>query len=356
MTLLTKDTLTGVLTGCFWITASIHFMTLSWIAAAYNIIGTFFYLLTSLFFLKYILKGNRYYYFLSIFLFLLAVLSFEFSITWPIIFLIYCIYIHKRYYLKFVPYLVISFVYLFIKFMYAVIPKIPEYEITLNVNSLKAFFWYVLWALNIPEEFKYQVSNILILMNNKFLSEFWPLVFKTYTSLILLVTICVGIPIYRYFKKEIEINPRIIIFSIVYFVITISPVLLLPNHTYTMYLTLSSIGIYALISHLLSSNKSKLLIIGVLAVWISSSQITLNFYKATSWIVDSQKKAKDVLEYSLAKYPTLPKGTTLYFPLIKKREEQALSGKNAFKVMYDDSKLEVYYSLPDLREAYKKGK
>lgn len=354
--LLTKDKLTGVLTGCFWVTASLHFMTLSWIAAAYNIVGTFFYLITSLFFLKYILKGNRYYYFFSIFVFLLAVLSFEFSITWPIVFLIYSIYTHKRHYLKFVPYFVISLVYLLIKFTYTEIPKIPAYEVALNLNSFKALFWYALWALNIPEEFKYQVSNFLILMNNKFLSEFWPVVFKTYTSLIWLAVICAGIPIYRYFKKEIKVNRKIIIISILYFVITISPVLLLPNHTYTMYLTLSSIGIYTPIAHLLSSNKSKLLIISVLAIWISSSQMTLNFYKKTSWIVGSQKTAKDVLEYSLLKYPTLPKGTTLYFPLTTRSEEQALSGKNAFKVMYDDAKLEVYYFLPDLREAYKKGK
>lgn len=357
---ITKDRLTGILTACFWITASFHFMAISWIAASYNIVGTFFYLLTSLCFLKHIDTKKRIYYFFSITFFIFTIGSFEFSITWPAVFALYYIYILKKSYvetiMKFLPFIIISISYLFVKLLFTNVPQIPEYAVAFNVNSLKAFFWYVLWAFNIPEEFKYQVSNLLILMNNKFLFEFWPLVFKSSTLMIWTCLLVPGIPIYRSFKKEINLNRKIIIFSIIYFVITIAPVLLLPNHTYTMYLTLSSIGVYTLMAHLLSYNKSKLLILSVLALWILSSQVTLNFYKNTSWIVGSQKTAKDVLEYSLSKYPTLPKGTTLYFPLTRRSEEQALSGKNAFKVIYDDAKLEVYYSLPDLREAYKKGK
>ena len=50
---ITQNLNIGVLCASLWLLSSIHFMSLTWIAAAYNIIGTFFWLLTSLFFLKY---------------------------------------------------------------------------------------------------------------------------------------------------------------------------------------------------------------------------------------------------------------------------------------------------------------
>src|SRR3989304_3001548 len=42
----------GFLSAFFWLTSSIHFMAITWIAAASNITGTFFWLLTSLLFLN----------------------------------------------------------------------------------------------------------------------------------------------------------------------------------------------------------------------------------------------------------------------------------------------------------------
>src|SRR3990170_4850544 len=43
----------GFVTASFWILSSVHFMSITWIAAAWNIIGTFFFILTSILFVNF---------------------------------------------------------------------------------------------------------------------------------------------------------------------------------------------------------------------------------------------------------------------------------------------------------------
>lgn len=356
----TKNNLAGVITGCFWLTASFHFMAISWISASYNIVGTTFYLLTTLLFLKHLESNSKLFYLASIIFFLLTIGSFEFSVTWPALFAFYSYFFlkirFKTIFVKLLPILLISLVFSMVKLFITKIPDIPDYQFAANIDSAKALFWYILWGLNVPDEFKYQTSNFLVLQNSRFLSEFWPLVFKSYSSLLWLLVLGLGIPLYRYHKKEINLELKLIAFGIIFFTIAISPVLLLPNHSNTMYLTLASVGIYLPIGYLLAKNNSKILILCTLAIWLVFSQTTLNFYKISSWIAYSQQISKTIIFNAFAHYPSLPKGSTVYYPLVFKRDQQALSGENAFKVFYQDQDLRVYYFYSDLSEDFKRGK
>src|SRR3989304_9200119 len=82
---LTRNKMIGFLTATFWILSSAHFMLINWIAGAWLIIGTFFFLLCSFSFIKFSKDKRIIFYFSSLILFLITATSFEFFIAWPII-------------------------------------------------------------------------------------------------------------------------------------------------------------------------------------------------------------------------------------------------------------------------------
>lgn len=355
---LLKNKFIGFLSVFFWLFSSIHFMSLTWIAAAYNIIGTFFWLLTTILFLIFLKSKNKRDYFLSMFSFILCVGSFEFSVTWPIIFGFYYFFVSKKPLFKtfkiFSPYLLISTAYFLLRLFFIEIPQIPEYKVTFDSGSLKAFFWYVAWTFNIPEEFKKQIVSNLIYFNPVFLSEFWPLVVKSFTGLSWILILTITIPIYKILRNQISINSRLVIFMLVWFVTAITPVLIIPNHTFTMYLTLASIGIYMLLAYLLVKVREKFLIYFVVLIWISLSINTLNFYRLNSWMIEAQKTARVTISDLKSQFPTLPSNSIVYYYLPFSWQHQSLAGQEAIKTAYSDPTLTIYYNKKALLQGFAK--
>lgn len=344
---ITKSNSAGLLVASIWVTSSIHFLALTWIAAAYMIIGTFFFFLTSYIFLKFLKTGSIIFYAASIFSFILTVGSFEFSITWPAIFALYCAFLLKKPALQtiklFWPFLAISIIYLVLRLLFIKVPQIPEYTVTLNIESARAFFWYILWSLNIPEEFKKQVVDNVLIFNSKFSQEFYPLMLKTFfgaIAIMILVISALAISI----KRKLKINNRLVVFLLAWFLIAISPVLIIPNHTFIMYLTLAAIGLYALIAYQASIANDKLLALLIIVIWLWSSTTTLAFYKHNFWMVQAQKTAREFAANMKKQYPTLPTGAIVLYPLQSQHELQALLENHALRAIYNDKSLVIYYN------------
>lgn len=353
---ITKSFSVGFITAAFWLLSSIHFMTITWIAAAYNIIGTFFWLLTSFIFIKFIESDKHWLYLLSIVSFFLTIGSYEFSVTWPAILGFYYLFVLKKPLTRgvkiFLPFILISLVYLAARLLFIKVPQIPEYNVTFNVESIKAFFWYLLWTFNIPEEFKKQVVTNLIIFNSKFLSEYWPLVLKTYLGAFIILTIGLIIPSFRIIKDKLKVNMRLILFTLFWFAVGISPVLLIPNHTFSMYLTLSSIGAYMLIAYLLSFHREKVIVPVVLVIWLATSYITLDFYKVNSWMVETQRFARTFTIQAKKQLPILPTSAIILYQINDKRIIQALLDQHAIRTIYNDPTLSIYYNKKDLLVDY----
>lgn len=349
----------GFLTAFFWLTSSIHFMAITWIAAAYNITGTFFWLLTSFLFLKFLKTTRIIFYVLSLFTFLITIGSFEFSVTWPAIFGFYYFYVLRNSFLKslkvFSPFFALTIIYLLLRMILIKVPQIVEYQIAFNIESIKALFWYLLWTLNIPEEFKKQVVNNLIVFNSKFLLDFWPLVAKTFIGAIWIVALGIGLPVFYILKQRSHLNIRLLTFSIFWIVAGISPVLILPNHTFTMYLTLASIGIYFLIAYLVFMSRKTFVVIPILLIWIFASYTTLSFYKINSWMIEAQKTARAASVNLKRSFATLPSNSVVLYPLNSHWERQALSGDAAIWVVYNDPTLSIYYNKRALLADFRKG-
>lgn len=348
---ITKNKPVAILTSTLWILSSIHFMAVTWIAAAYNIIGTFFWLLTALMFLKFEESAEKKFYILSLLTFILTICSFEFSVTWPAIFGFYYFYIKKKPLINsfkiFSPFIIIAIIYLILRWFFIRVPQISEYEMTFNINSLKALLWYFLWTFNIPEEFKKQIIDNLLIFNPKFLEDYWFLVLISFVSSLYIIFLS-SLALIKAVRNHIAINFNLIIFALFWFVAAISPVLLLPNHTFSMYLTLASIGIYFLIAYFLALKPNVYLISTVFIIWLFSSYTTLSFYKNNSWMVEAQQFARNFAFGIKKTYPILPSSSQIYFYHPDKRHIQALSENNAIKVIYNDLSLSIYYRKEDL--------
>jgi len=355
-TIFAKSRQVGLFTAALWILSSIHFMSLSQIN--YNMIGTFFYLTTTLLFLN-CLKGNKWYYFFSVFSFLLAVGSFEFAVTWPLVIGLYCLIVLKKNAILtlkiFSPFIIITVIYLILRSIYIKPPPIIEYQIAFNQNSVKAFLWYFLWVFNIPEEFKKQVTTNLIFFNNTFLSEYWFLVSKAFIGAILVLLLGIFIPIYFIIKDKVIIDLKLVLFALIWFAVGISPVLLLPNHYFMMYLTMPSIGLYFLIAYLVYRSHKRFLFLLVLVIWLVTTKSTLDFYNINSYIVESQRIARKFVTEVRYKLPNLPDNSIVYYSLPDKRFRQALMDQESIHAIYANESISIYYNKEELLADFKTG-
>ena len=239
------------------------------------------------------------------------------------------------------------------------VPKIPEYTIAFNLESAKALFWYVLWAFNIPEEFKKQVVNNLIILNSQFLKEFYGLILKTLFGFIFFILISFILPVLISIKKKIYLYLRLIAFLISWFFITILPVLIIPYHTFIMYLSLSSIGLYSLAAYLLIAQKNKALILAALIIWFFFSLSTISFYKHNFWIVGDQKLAAKFKEDIQTQFPYLPKNSVVLYPLndihvMDHRQMQSLQGNDGIRTIYNDQSLSIFYNKEAMLQEFDK--
>lgn len=327
-------------------------MPITWISAGYIIIGTFFWLLTSYFFLKFVSKGNKSYYTLSVLSFLLTLASNEFSITWPAVFGFYYFIVLRnpsRTTLKvFAPFLFFTTLYVLAKLTFMKVPGIPEYKLAVNIDSVKALFWYFLWSFNIPEEFKKQIVDSLLIFNPKFFSEYKALIAKSFFGVMAVISFGIVYPLLCAGAKRILANSRILLFSFVWFLIGISPVLLLPNHTFSMYLSISSLGLYFLIAYLMVNFSSKKLIPVIFLIWISSSFVTLSFYKINYWMIESQRFARQFALDMKSQLPSLHQNAVVLYHLSDHRHLQALLNDNAIRAIYNDDSLSIYYNKESL--------
>lgn len=353
--LMSSDNRAAVITTFLWLTASVHFMAISWIAAAYNIIGTFFWLLTSFIFLKFLKTNSLVTYLLSLISYLATIGSFEFSVTWPIIFGFYHFLTKRKLAVTlkvFWPHLLIAIIYLAARTIFIKVPAIYEYQVAFNLDSIKAFFWYILWAGNVPEEFKKQIVEKLIVFNDTFLSEYWQLTTKTFIGMLWVIFLGILFPLYKIIGNNLKIDARFIFFALFWFVAGIAPVLLLPNHTFAMYLVFPSIGLYLVIGYLLSLTKNTPLILATLTIWVMTSATTISFYKVNFWMDQAQKTAHEFAQNIKSQLPNLPQQSVILYYLPYTWQHQALLDQHAIRTIYHDPTLLIYYNKESLLKDY----
>jgi len=347
-----KNSKAALFSAALWVTSSFHFMNLGMIN--YHLWGTMFWLMNFLLILRFTKTKKNALYLLSVILYVISLGIWEFAISLPIIVTAYLIYARRFKVVDvlkiFLPFYLITSVYLIIRHLFVAHLPILEYETTFNLESLRALFWYILWTFNIPEEFKKQIADNLIFLRGEFLKDFWKLVLVTFSGAVLLIFLGIIYPLYKTLKNKIVVNFRLITFFFFWFGVAIFPVLLLPNHNFMMYLTLPSIAIYLFISYLTFKTNHKYLPYAIFFLWIVLSFVTVRFYRINMFPASYQKVSNDFVANIKRKYPYLPPKALVYYHLSFRPDEQALLDQNAIQALYKDQTINIFYTKESLRK------
>ena len=349
----------------FGITAA-NVGSLYYLAGGVQSLGaTTFVLLTLLSFWKWLEQGGKWY-LLSFFAFILALGSHELAVVTPLL-LLGLLFVQKR--LKqdvkaTIPFFVVLSVFLYLDlFLIGFSSAEAQYQPTLSPKTiLNSLSWYSLWALGIPEMFIDFVEPGFNLNPN--LMKFW----GDYASGIfffggIAVTIFTASAVFV-FRRAIK--DRKFWFLLFWFPIALSPVLLLPLHKQTYYLTPAlpafwgAVGLVVFSAYSWLKKRSGAMINILAGVFLLSlfllSVISIALADKTYPAANRGRIAQKLVNEVKVKYPNLPKGVAVYFTndpnYPKISGDWGGSSKQAAFILNKEDALQLFYKDPTLRVFY----
>ena len=308
ISLLTEDDFLALISSFFYATSATNFSKIYFLATQELGLAVFF-LLSTLFFIKFLLKKNKNYYWLALLTFVISLTAKETAAVLPAILLLTSVFLKnaKKTTVKFsttilylIPFSIILAIYSYLHIFKYGLPKGNSYIYDFSPRILNTTFWYLLWSLNIPEmlvDFVGPGFHFLPALFKYYSNEIIPIltVFILQSLLLFLSAIIL------FFKRNFYVKS--VIFSIIWFMITLFPVIFLPWHKFTIYLTLPMFSIsffLALVAKGLKQIKStwsNILIITFSLVFSILSIMTSRLTYKTNWIVQGAKTAKRVNLY-----------------------------------------------------------
>ncbi|RJR23676.1 hypothetical protein C4578_03950 [Candidatus Microgenomates bacterium] len=340
----------GLIAGFLYAICSCHFTSLSYISTFGSIAVAFFIFLT----IHFYLKEKK----LAPIIFVLALLSWETAVTLPLVLLLAEMFGEKRWE-RLIIYFLIAAGYVAFRLSFFAFPKGDSYQMSLTVKSiLNTLAWYVFWALGAPE-------NMVDFVGSGFrpterFNEVFGLSGKLIVAGAMLVLIAVGIRFFQLLlqKNNKQIRAEIIVFS-GWFLIFLLPFLFWPQHKFAYYLEAPLFGFCVLIS-LAITKLPKLFAYLVFLSFITTSLLTVNFYRNNYWTVGRSKLAKELIDDLKVNFPDVQKGSIFYFKndpeykFISKewggsssQAKIAISGCNAPQIIYGDKTLECFFEDDD---------
>lgn len=345
-----KKRLPAMLGAFIWATAPFHFMTLSWLALSWNVFGTFFTLCVFHCYLKILYDSKLVYQFIIYAFFLLALASSEFALITPFFLVVFAFFfldktipeILKKSKGLIFAMLATALVYLVMRFIFFPIPAIGSYRLELNFVSVKTLFWYFLWIFNIPEELKYQIVLSKMQLTPSILADGTAFLLPTLVASLLTIVSFLAV-IYRS-----RVKVKVILGALLIFMFYISPVIFLPSHTYTYYLTLSSLGFVLLISKavlLLQKRPAGAILATIYAcIWFFSAFLSVSLSRQTHWVTMEQsisRSAVEVIRESIP--PTVAPGSEVTIQTGVTMLKAALLDQEALQVIFEDRTIKTLY-------------
>ncbi len=302
--IVTKNKDVALLSAFLYATSATHFGHLYFLGAYQELGMTLFFLLSVISFIKFEKRDSYEHLIFSVLFFVFALMSKETAVILPfILILIHLFFLFskekvknfKQFMISIAPFLILLSIYLFMRFKYYGFAQGDSYLWDFSIKkTLNSLVWYKIWSLNVPETLVDFVGPGLKL--NPDLLKYWGSEFKIIFSLFAaqILVLCISI-VYKF--KIIFKDWKIYLFSIFWFTVTLVPVLFLPVHKFTYYLTLPVIGIVICISSLLINNKVNKIILIFMLIWIGNSYLTLRLTRETNWITQGAKTSQNVLNY-----------------------------------------------------------
>lgn len=343
--IITKNNRLSLITVLLYGVSVSNFTRVYFLSAFQEISLVFFSLLSLLFYLK---KDSSKNYFLSLLFFIAALLSKETAVTLPLIFLLTDWY-KKSFKLKrFLPFIVILVIYLYLRLAIFGSVSGDSYLWSLSpIKTINTFFWYLLWSLGAPETLVDYVGNNLYVLP-RFFSDFGP---WAYTILVLLFSNIIFITS-LIIRNVRLIFSRINLYAATFFIIALLPVLFLPWHKFTLELGLPLIG-FCLFLSLIFNYQKKLGFIAIFLFLLLNLSMHYFTYER-HYAVNRAKISQQISQYFLENYPNYPENS--YFEFINDTEDYGsdwgaskqishiTSGSNLFQIIYNKPEIKIYFA------------
>lgn len=321
-----------------------NFTRLYFLSAFQEILLVFFSLLTLIFYLKKYSLTNI---LLANLFFIGALLSKETAAILPLLLLI-TLWHQKRFHLqKFILPILILIPYLFLRLFSFGLASGDSYQWSFSVFKIaNTLFWYILWSIGAPESLVDYVDSGLQIVP-KFFSDFgyWSyiIIFLTLINLILITILII---------RTANLNLKFkILYSILFFFISLLPVIFMPWHKFSLELGLPLIGFCLLLSIIITAQKKLGLITLCFFITLNLSMHYVTYQRHYS--VNRAKIAKKITHYFLNKYPKPPE--SIYFEFINDSENYGkdwgaskqishiTSNSNLFQVIYKNPEMKVFF-------------
>ncbi len=226
------------------------------------------------------------------------------------------------------------------------------------LNSIKQLLFnirnYLFWSFNWPDE----ISNQFITFfkfNPVFLANFkkYVILFSMETFIILIFFAL--IPLFYLIIKKGQVREigKIGLIGIIWFVITISPVLYYSQHAFPYYLPIPLVGLlitglvlYQNWEKQIGEKWSCAILISSLIIWYWSSWTNIRLNEFIHWAPRRSLISKTITKNMLQFYPTLPLNTTVFMPYADENK-WALGDQNALKFLYSDDIRTFYGNHPE---------
>lgn len=322
---ITNNLAISYLTTFFYTFSSSHFYRLYFLSQFQEIGLTVFYLLTVIFYFKFIKEKKRKDYIFSFLTFILAITAKETAITLPLSLLLVDFYFLKeknfhswiKNRLKIMlPFLILTIGYLSARFTSFGFSQGAEYKFVFNPKSiLNNIFWYFLWSMGIPEHFvNMPLKDSIYIINPGFLTDVGKQ--GALTTLLFVVFLTLNLIGFRLFLKErISKTFLLELFSIGWFLITLILVMFFPFHkfSYSTTLPLFAVSIFFALTSKEIIKFSKFFFSLALFLFLLANNSSYNFALETHWAVKRANIAKKIFSFFQESYPELKNGAKIYF-------------------------------------------
>lgn len=265
------------------------------------------------------------------------------------------------------PYFLIVILYVFLNFkIIGYSANETQYQMQFSLKTtINTLTWYSGWALGLPETLIDFVNPGFKL--NPSLMRFWGNYYK-----IIFPSFFISIGIIGFYVVKLILTSKKVFtdkrfwFFVIWFPVVLLPVLYLPQHKSTYYLYPALPAFWTAIvviayNGFVSTNKMypkfvkiSLIILVISLLLLSGTSAILA--RTTYWAIGRGKLAEKIIKDIKTKYPTLPKGSVVYFtndptyPFISKEWKGssnqayfALNGEDALQLVYMDDTMRVFY-------------
>ena len=343
---LTENKSISQLAAFFYAVSSSHFSHLYFLGVYQETAVTLFVLLSVLFFIKY-LEGSIWDYVPSLVFFILAMLSKETALVTPVLFILVYFYQKmlgykidfKKFIKALLPIVILLAGYIYMRFNFFGFPEGDSYLIDVSPRIANTLFWYGLWAFNLPEMLVDFIGPGLRINLAPLLT--WKVYILTSLISFAVILLSAGISKLMILNKDKRIVIHVL-FGLLWFVITLAPVVIYPWHKFSYYLTLPLFGIAFALGYLCILSKSKLIIGLIVLFWMIGSVSNLILFQKTHWIIKGSQISENA--YNYFRVINLSGKSIVFYDTLEDADSPWIPSQTLKNTLSDEDFFEVYFS------------